>query len=465
MKTELLGQEKNFVTIKVELEAEEFTASLDKTVQEMAQQANIPGFRKGHIPRKVLEMRVGKSYLYAESFKNMLPRIVDQVVADDDLETVGAPSLEMEDELGERMPLTAELTFELRPEVSLPELESIEVEKLRPEVPDEMLEDALKELQKRHSTLNTVQRAAEENDVVMGTFTSYLVDSEGNRIEEDREKDGEPQQGAFDLSDPGLRSEVKEALLGKTSGENVSAEFVVDPSYQDKRLAGKKARYDIAINQVQERILPRMTNGFYRQVLNTDFDTKEAFREALRRQMRRDLEQACMEQVISSAIDQIVEKSELEVPDTFLNRQIEMQKQQDEEASKQRSGLSLEEYLRDASISMEQYEREIREKSMEALRRTLVLDEIRKQFNIEVDQAELENEILRIASLYQARPEALKTAFYKNRDQLSRLTHELRHLKIVKFITDKIKVKEVDELTVKTPRAMEVETTPAERGE
>ena len=88
MRTELLRQEKNLVTVKVEFEAEEFAASLDKTIQEMVQKTNIPGFRKGHIPRKVLEMRFGKSRLYAESFENMLLQAVEQIVVDYELETI-----------------------------------------------------------------------------------------------------------------------------------------------------------------------------------------------------------------------------------------------------------------------------------------------------------------------------------------------------------------------------------------
>jgi trigger factor len=142
MKSELLGQEKNNVRIKVEFEPEEFTASLAKTLQEMSLKASIPGFRKGRVPRKVLEMRFGKDGLYGEAVERMLPPAVEQVVGDYDLHTISGPSLNLN-------------------------LEEIEVEKLRPKVTDEMIAGVVANYRKQHSTLESVERAAEPDDVVL----------------------------------------------------------------------------------------------------------------------------------------------------------------------------------------------------------------------------------------------------------------------------------------------------------
>jgi trigger factor len=321
-----------------------------------------------------------------------------------------------------------------------------------------MLEEALKELQMRHAKLNSVKRPVQESDVVFVTSTVFLVDSEENR-----KKENVPQKNVFDLSDPNFRREVKDALAGKKLGERVSVEFVVDPLHQDKSLAGKKIHYDIMIDQIQERILPGMTREFYKQALGVGVDSEEAFKEELRKQILHRLDAECIDRAVLSAIDQVVEKAELEVPNTLLKRQMEYQKQQDDEMSKQRFDLSLEEYLRKASISLDHYEQEIRERSINVIRKTLVLEEIRKKFDIELDRSDLENEIMRMANVYRTKPENIKAAYYKNQDQLHRLTNELRYLKIAKFIHGKIKIRDVDKLTAKTPQVTEIPSP--ERGE
>jgi trigger factor len=366
----------------------------------------------------------------------------------------------MEDEIGEGKPLVCEATFEVIPEVSLPELESIEVEKLRPRLTDEMFERAVRDLQAYHSTLNTVKRPVGEGDVVSATSVVFAVDSN------ERQKwENTPQKNVFDLAEPALRSEVKDALVGKIPGEKTSAEFVVDKAHKDKRIAGKKIHYDITIDQVEERVFPETTNEFYRQVLNVDLDSEEALREELKKRLLTQLDEEYRGQAILSAIDQIVEKSELEVPDALLSRQIQRQKQQDAEACKQRFDLDIEEYLRNASVSPADYEWEVREKSINNIRRTLVLDAMRKKFEVEVDRDDLETEIIRMANAYQTKPENIKAAYYKNQDQLRQLTDELCYLKLATVVQEKIKVKEVDELSVKTPQAAEITAAPSANSE
>jgi trigger factor len=447
MKTELLRQEKNLVTIKVEFEAEEFTASLNKTIQELMQKANIPGFRKGRVPRRVLEMRIGKEHIYADSFEKLLPQAIDQIMNDYELETIALPSLEKREEIREGEPVVCELTFEVTPEVSLPELGDIHVKKLRPQLTDEQLEKAIAAMRKTHSTLVPVQRPIGEGDVVSVTAVVSLSDSK---------EQPEPQKSVIDLDDPQLRSEIKNALLGKTQGEKVSVEFVLDTEYEDKRLAGKKLHDDITIDKIEERVLPEMAKEFYKRVLRADLDSEEAFREELRKQMLQNIDESNLDDAILSAMEQIAEKSELEIPDTLVNQQVQFQKQQDEETCKKRFNVSLEEYLQDSSVPLALYEHEVLEKSKNIVRQTLVLDAIKKEFDIEeVSREDLEAEITRMANVYQTRPESIKAVYYKNQDQLQRLTNELRYTKIAKALQGKIQIEEVDALPAETPQGEE----------
>jgi trigger factor len=439
MKTELLEQEKNIVKIKVDFEAEEFTASLGEAIREITDKAKIPGFRKGRISRKVLEMRFGKGGLYAEAVEKMLPKAIEQVLNDYDLETIATPTLDLNmDDIREGQPMTCELTFEVKPEVSLPEFGDIEVERPpRTEVTDAMVDEMLAELRRRHSTLTPVDRAVSETDVVSAHCVSYAIDAEGNVTEQ------EPQDSDIDLGDS-VRSEVREALLGKSEGERAEAEFAVESDHQDKELAGKKVRYDFTVTGVHERTLPEMAPEFYKKVTGTDIESEDAFREELKKRLLENLENDLQASVNTSAVEQVVSKSELYVPDTLVKRQMESLRARDASNIKRHFDLSMEEYFRRSSAGIAGYERDLREEAESIVRRTLVLDEVGKQFDVAVQKEEMEAEITRLAAVYSVTPAKMTAMFYKNKDRLLEMAEELRYDKIVQLIVGKVKIKDAD---------------------
>ena len=147
MKTELLGQEKNVVKIKVDFEPEEFQGGLKKALSDLSQQARIPGFRRGHIPRKILEMRLGRETLYREAMENILPDNIKKIIEDYELDTIATPSVEFGD-IHEGEPVSCEVTFEVLPEVTLPTLEDLEIELRRTVVADEMVEQLIRHFRK-----------------------------------------------------------------------------------------------------------------------------------------------------------------------------------------------------------------------------------------------------------------------------------------------------------------------------
>lgn len=441
MKTELLGQEKNIVKVKVEFEAGEFTASLNEAIGEIAQKASVPGFRKGHTPRRIIEMRFGRDGLYNEALEKMIPDAIEQVVADYDLDTIAPPSLKVDD-IHEGQPLTCELTFEVTPEVVLPELDGIEVEKLKPQVTEEMVEAMVKDFRMKHSTLNPVEHPAGENDVLATTYVTQILSTDSSEPVK-----GDAQKGEIDLADASIRPEIKEALIGKSRGENASAEFDVDADYSDQSIAGRRIHYDITVDEVKERIFPDMTPEFYKQVLGVDLDTEEAFREELKKRMLEHLDSENTAQASNRAVNMIAERSELEIPDTLLNRQMEFLKERDAAESKRRFNKEMEEVLSLSSISPAEYEQGVRTKAVDIVRRTLVLDEIGRKFDVEVQKEEVEAEISRMAAGYQIEPAKLRAMFYKNKDRMMQVVDELRYGKIARLVMEKVKVKDVDELT------------------
>ncbi|MDR1875323.1 MAG: trigger factor [Synergistaceae bacterium] len=440
MKTELLGQEKNVVRVKVEFEAEEFTSGLNATIQEIAQKANFPGFRKGRTPRRVIEMRVGRNKLYTETLEKLIPNAVDQVVGDYDLDTIAPPNLKI-DAIQEGQPLFCELTFEVLPEVALPELGDIEVRKLIPKVTDELLDEAVKGLRIRHSTLAPIDRPAGEENVVSVKYVTETVSQN-----EEPPIRGAQQKNDIDLASA-IRPEVRDALLGRSKGETAESEFDVDETCEDKSVAGKRIHYYFTVEEVKEKVLPEMTREFYQQALGVPLDSEEAFREEVGKRILAKLESDSAEYARNAALEEIAVRSGLEIPETLVNRQVDLLKEQDAADAKRRFDKDVEEILRLSSTSPAAYEQSLREKAKALVRHTLVLDEISKKFDVEVTKEDLDREILRRATLHGVDPVKLQAALYREKDRMAQVERELRYEKIMQLIMEKVKIRDVDELS------------------
>jgi len=444
MRTELLGQEKNIVRVKVEFEAADFMAHLSEIMKDITQKANIPGFRKGHTPRRIIEMRFGKDNLHKEALEKMLPKALKKITEDYDLNMMDTPDLKIDD-IREGEPVTCELTIEVMPEVELPELEEIEVERLNQEATDETVDMMVTSFRKNLATLSPVDRAAGENDVVSASFVTQILNSDGS----EEAPAGEPTPSKIDLSEPSVRPEVRDAVLGKSKGDEVRAEFQIEDDHRDTSLAGRKVCYEIKIDEVNEKILPDMNPEFFKQVLNVDLETEADFRQEMKKRLLEHQENEETARITEDAIGAIVGRSKLDVPDTLMERQIAYVKEQDEADIKQRYNISMEEYLRNISFSEEQYEQAVRGKSSDTLRRTLVLDEIGKKFGIEIKREEIEAEISNQAAMHGMERAKLRAHYYKNEANMSRLSNKLFYDKVGKLILENIKIKHVDKLSGK----------------
>jgi trigger factor len=445
MRTELLGQEKNVVRVKVEFEAAEFMSNLNEVIREITQKANIPGFRKGRIPRRIIEMRFGKDSLHQEALEKMLPEALKQVTDDYDLDMMDAPSLKIDD-IKEGEPVTCELVIEVRPEIELPELEDIEVERLRQQVSDETLDIMTAEFRKQNATLNPVDRAAGDSDVVSASFVTRVLNPDGSEV-----SGGEPQPGSIDLSEPSVRPEVRDALLGKSKGDEAGAEFDVEPDYRDASLAGKRVRYEIKVDAVNEKILPDIGPEFFKKVMDMDIETEAEFREEMKKRLLEHQENEETERVREEAVKAAVARSKLDVPDSMMERQAAYVKEQDAIEIKRRHNIGMDEYLGKISVGLAEYEREVREKADAVLRRTLVLNEIGKKFDVDVTKEELDAEMTRRAALFGMDRAKARAYYYKNEEHMSQLASGLRYDKVSRLLLDKIKINHVDKLSGDNP--------------
>lgn len=442
MKTELLGQEKNIVRVKVEFEAAEFSKGLTEALGEISRETTIPGFRKGHAPRRVIEMRVGRQSLYNEALEKILPGALQQVVEDYALDTISDPSINVND-IQEGAPVICELTFEVMPETELPVLEEIEVERLNAKVTDEMLNDLVRSVMHGHSQLEPVDRPAEDGDVVAVNFTTRILGDEPL-------KESEPQKSDIDLADEVVRGEVRSALLGKAAGETTETEFDVEPEYQDRSVAGKRVHYSMTVESVRKRVFPELNVAFYKKLFgeDTEIATEEAFRKRLYDNILERLKVENEAHAVDRAVSEVSRRSVVDVPDSMVERQVRVLRKRDDEEAKRRFGKDFKEVLGLTGEGEGAYEDLLRTKATEMVRHTLVLDAIGKTHDVEVSKDDFESEVDRRSALYGIDRNRLLGLLYKDRNLMMQVLDDVRYGKIRKLLMSLIKVRDVDELSV-----------------
>ena len=451
MKTELLGQEKNIVRVKVEFEAAEFSKGLAEALGEISRSTNIPGFRKGHAPRRVIEMRVGRQALYNEALEKILPAALQQVVEDYDLETISDPSIHIDD-IHEGEPVTCELTLEVMPETELPVLEEIEVERLNSQVTDDMVDALILDIRKRHSRLEPVERPAEKEDVVVVNFVTRI-------LEDASSGESEPQKSDIDLSDEVVRSEVRSALIGRSAGDTVETEFDVEPDYRDSTVAGKRVHYTMTLEAVNTRILPDLDSAFFKSLFgeDTEIATEESFRRKIGDDLLARMKRENEAHAAGRAVDEVSKRSTVDVPESLVERQAELLKKKDDEEARRRFNMGMKELLNLKEGEDEaRYEGIIRSRAVEMVRNMLVLDAIGRKYEVEVSKDDLEAEVDRRAAVYGIERNRLLGLLHKDRKFLAGVVDDLRYSKITDLLMTLVKVRDVDELSApqaETPSA------------
>ncbi|MBR1601951.1 MAG: trigger factor [Synergistaceae bacterium] len=444
MKTELLGQEKNVVKIKLELTPEEFADGLNKAIKQLSQEVKIPGFRKGHAPRKVLEMRFGRDALYNEALDKILPDNIKQITEDYELETIDTPEVKVE-AIHEGETVTCEISFEVMPEVELPEIESFEVERLKSNVPDEALEDLIWNIRRRFAEKNPVERAVQADDIVNVEFT-IQVQGEDTEIG--------PNDNQIDLADKSVRKEVAEALTDHAAGETVETDFDIEPNHVEKRIAGKRVHYIMGIKQVFECVMPEINEELFKKYFgaDTDINTEEAFRAKLSEGLKSQMEHECAEDAENRAMDRVIKESKLELPDKLVMREMQAIRAADEREAKGRYNLELKDYLGDGTPDWERgYNVVLRSRAQGVVRYSLVVNAIAKKYDINVEQEDIDAELENRAALYGLDKKMLISYYYQNQNELNGLISSVLSNKVLKSVMNIVKVKEVDELTPVQP--------------
>ncbi|MDR3255857.1 MAG: trigger factor [Synergistaceae bacterium] len=438
MKTEILSQERNVIAVRAEYEAGEIDKAVNKTVRELSGKVTIKGFRRGHVPRKTLELYFGRNKIYMETTERITQEAMEGIVAEYDLDLVATPKFDIAT-LTEGSPLSIDFTFEVRPEVTLPDLAALEAEKVVYSVGDDQVDEGFKQIMESSAELVATDedRAATREDIVETLYSSYRVDDDGSLDAIEKNK-----KNTMTLS--GIRKDISEAIVGRKPAEEFSFDIRLEDDYPDPRLSGKLIRYNMEILRFMKRVVPEATDEKIEELSKGQYKTLAEMKSELRRQLELNAKERSDSSLRESAVKAAAEAAEVDIPESMVNRQYTAMRSDQDGRLRHDLGQSLEEYLTKNSLSVDEYEKNLRARAGEIVRNTLVLDALAEKEEISFTSDDLNEEIMRMAASTKVNAQELADAISKDKDEFAAVAMRMRTRNTMNFIASKVQVKEID---------------------
>jgi trigger factor len=367
--------------LTVEVPFEELKPSLDAAYKKIAQQINVPGFRRGKVPPAVIDRQVGRNVVLDEAINDVLPQKYIEALQTNSLEPLAQPEIEVTKfEDNQALEFTAEV--DVKPEIEVPEYVGLEAEVADIEVTDADVDEQVKALRERFASLRDVDRAAADGDFVV----LDLKATQG----------GQPVEGAevagmsYQVGRGGMLDGLDEALAGMAAGE----EKTFTSQLVGGDLVGEDVEVAVKVSQVQEQDLPELDDEFAQMA--SEFDTTEELvadvRERLGRGKR--LEQAAAAR--DAVLERLLDKVEVPLPETMVTDELNARRQNIEQQLMM-AGITMEKYLEDEKQTQEEFEAELERRVRDAVTAQFLLDAIAKEKEFGVDQSELSEHLMRRA--------------------------------------------------------------------
>ena len=388
----------NEATLKITAPAAEVNAGYKKAVQKIADQANIPGFRKGKAPRAIIEMHYGKEAVKQEAFEIVANKAYSEALEQEKLIPVSDPKVEESTfEEGKDMELTIKVT--LKPEPELGEYKGLHVDKKEVEVTDEQVDAQIKDMMGRDAKMVVAEDGAviEKGDFAIIDFAGTV--------------DGEPFSGGEGKGYPlevGSNSFIpgfEDQLVGLSKGDSTDVEVTFPEDYFVKDLAGKEAVFKVNIQDVKRKELPELNDEYVAS--KTDFKTVEELRANYKERMQKAAEANAKAEYEHELIDLAVANAKFSVPEIMIEDKIS-QMVDEMKMSLESRKMSLDMYMQYTGLDMAKIRENQRPVAEENVKTDLVLDAIAKAEDIQVDMADVDAEIAAISAQHGAAPEEVK---------------------------------------------------------
>jgi trigger factor len=415
------------VRLEIEVPFAELEPSLKKAYREIGAQVTIPGFRRGKVPSSVIDQRVGRGAVLNEAVQDVIPAQILAAVREHDVKTLGRPEVAVSEFTdGEPLKFTAEV--DVRPEITLPDLESISVTVDALDVSDKDIDEQVSGLRDRFATLKTVERPAAAGDYVQIDLVATV---DGEEVAGGTASNVSHEVGSGQLV-PGL----DDVLVGMSAGD--SQTFTTQLVGGD--LTGSDSEVAVTVRTVKEKQLPDLDDSF--AGLASEFDTIEELRDDLRIRLTRVKRTEQLYAARDKALQEIVAAADVPAPEGVVRDEVEQRKESMNDQL-QRIGASMEDYLQTEGKTEEEVDAELNDAAAEGVRVQLVLDTLADAEKIEVTDDEFGHEIVHRAQRAGVGPQQ----YYEQLVQAGvagAVFGDVRRGKALALVLEKIKISDSD---------------------
>ncbi|MFZ3576382.1 trigger factor [Virgibacillus sp. DJP39] len=420
-------QEGNEGLLTIEVSSEEFDKAIDQAFKKVVKTIQIPGFRKGKVPRKIFENRFGVESLYQDAVDIVLPTAYTNAVEETGIEPVEQPEVDIEEiEQGKNLVFTAKVT--VKPEVKLGEYKGLEVEEETVEVTDEDVQQAIDGQREQHAELIVKEEGkVEQGDTVVMDFEGFL---DGEAFE-----GGKGENHSLEIGSGQFIPGFEEQLVGKDAGEELEIDITFPEEYHAEDLAGKAAIFKVKIHEIKAKELPELDDEFAKD-LDTEVETldelKAKKRTELEDQKKKDAENQKRETLIGKASD----NAEVDVPEAMVTTELDRMIKEFEQRL-QMQGMTMEMYFQFSGQDENALKQQMKDDAEKRVKTNLTLEAIYEAENLEVSEDDVAAELENMASMYQTDIDQLKQMLGGNTDAIK---EDLKFKRAIDFLVEESKV-------------------------
>ncbi|RKQ37931.1 trigger factor [Oceanobacillus halophilus] len=419
-------QEGNKGVLTFEVSSEEFDKALDQAFKKVVKDIQVPGFRKGKMPRGMFEKRFGVEALYQDAVDIVLPEAYRKAIDETDIFPIAQPEVDIEQiEKGKELIFTANV--EVKPEVTLGDYKGLEVEEQSVEVTDEDVEEEINRLRERHAELVVKEEGTiEEGDTAVIDFEGFL---DGEAFE-----GGKGENHSLEIGSESFIPGFEEQLIGKKAGEDSEVKVTFPEDYHAEDLAGKEATFKVKIHEVKYKELPELDDEFAKDV-DDEAETLDELKNKKKEQLEEERKQNADNEKRQQLVEKASENATVDVPEAMVETELE-QMVREFEQNLQMQGMTMEMYSQFSGQDEAALKEQMKEDAEKRVKTNLTLEAIAKEENIEVTEEDINEELEKMGSMYGIEAEQLIPMLGGNTDTIK---NDLQMRKAIEFLVEESK--------------------------
>lgn len=418
--------EPNVGVLQVEVEADKVSMALDRAFRKVVQRVNVPGFRKGKVPRKIFEARFGIESLYQDALDILLPEAYSEAVTQTEIEPVDRPAIDdVEIEAGKPLRFSAKVT--VKPEVKLGDYTTIVYADRSFAVTDEAVAEELERLRAGHAELRVVEDGeAQSGDLLVIDFKGF---ADGEPFE-----GGEAENYQLELGSGTFVGGFEDQLLGAKVGEERKVTVTFPDEYHVKSLRGKVAQFDVRVHDIKRRSLPELDDEFAKDI--SEFETFEELRADIVKNLEQRLAHEHEHYVNDAVVEEVVRRSEVDIPDVMIEHEID-QRLRDFAARLNQQGVPLDAYQEFTGTTTEELRAQFRDEAARQVKTALVLEAVAAAEHVEATDEDCDLELQKVADSAQLPLDRVRELMQSRDPGLVMLREQIKTRKTVELLASR----------------------------